>query len=60
MNEYWALLSQFGLWGWVVTILFFIHYSFPNSEQFVTKAALKWGGISLCLFIFWVTGMLLA
>jgi len=60
MNEYWALLSQAGLWGWVVSILFFIHYSFPNSEQFVVKAALKWGGISICFFIFWVTGMLMA
>jgi len=60
MNEYWALLSQFGLWGWVVTILFFIHYSFPDSERFVSRAAFKWGGISLCFFVFWVTGMLLA
>jgi hypothetical protein len=60
MNEYWALLSQLGLWGWVVSILFFIHYSFPNDDQLVLKAAFKFGGISLCFFIFWVTGMLLA
>lgn len=60
MNEYWALLAQFGLWGWVVSILFFIHGSFPNAEKFVVKAAFKWGGISICFFIFWVTGMLLA
>jgi hypothetical protein len=60
MNEYWALLSQFGLWGWVVAILFFIHYSFPCRDKFVVQAALKWGGISLCFFVFWVAGMLLA
>lgn len=60
MNEYWALLAQFGFWGWVLTIFFFIHYSFPHSQEFVTKAALRWGGISLCFFTFWVTGMLLA
>lgn len=60
MNEYWALLAQFGVWGWVISILFFIHSSFPNSEQFVLKEAFKWGGISLCFFIFWITGMLLA
>lgn len=60
MNEYWALLAQFGLWGWVISILFFIHASFPNSEQFVLKAAFKWGGVSICFFIFWITGMLLA
>jgi hypothetical protein len=60
MNEYWALLSQLGLWGWVITVLCFIHYSFPDSEQFITKAAFKWGAISLCFFALWVSGMLLA
>jgi len=60
MNEYWALFSQIGLWGWVATVLFFIHYSFPHNEQFVLKAALKWGGISICFFTCWISGMLLA
>lgn len=60
MNEYGALLSQFGLWGWVVTILFFIHDSFPDRDTFIAKTALKWGGISICFFVCWVAGMLLA
>ncbi len=60
MNEYWGLLSQLGLWGWIVTILFFIHYSFPHQDKFVFKAALKWGAISLGFFSFWIAGMLLA
>lgn len=60
MNEYWALLSQIGLWGWVVTVLFFIHYSFPGRDRFVTREAFKWGGISICFFSCWVAGMLLA
>ncbi len=60
MNEYGALLAQVGLWGWVVTILFFIHYSFPSRDQFVARAAVKWGGISICFFSIWIAGMLLA
>jgi len=60
MNEYWALVSQIGLWGWIVTIIFFIHYSFPADNQFVVKAARKWGLISLCFFLFWIAGMFLA
>ena len=60
MNEFWALLSQIGLWGWVAAVLFFIHYSFPRENQFIAAAALKWGGLSLGFFLFWVTGMLFA
>lgn len=60
MNEYWALVAQIGLWGWIVTVFFFIHCSFPANDQFVVKAAGKWGIISICFFLFWITGMLLA
>lgn len=60
MNEYWALLSQVGLWGWIATVLFFIHYSFPGRDHFVMKAAVKWGGISMAFFLVWIAGMLLA
>lgn len=60
MNEYWALLSQAGLWGWVVTVLLLIHNAFPRGNSFVAKAAIKWGGISVVFFVFWVAGMLLA
>lgn len=60
MNEYWALLSQVGLWGWIVTMLFLIRSAFPENNLFVARAAYKWGGISLCFFASWVAGMLLA
>jgi hypothetical protein len=60
MNEYWALLSQIGLWGWIVAMLFFIHSTFPAGNTFIIKSALKWGVISICFFTFWVAGMLLA
>lgn len=60
MNEYWGLLSQVGLWGWIVAILIFIHTSFPSDNVFIVSAAARWGSISLCFFAFWVTGMLLA
>ena len=60
MNEYWALFSQVGLWGWIVAVLFFIHFSFPGRDQFVIKAAVKWGSISMGLFLIWIAGMLLA
>ena len=60
MNEYWALVSQVGVWGWVVTVFFFIHFSFPGRDQFVFKSAAKWGGISMVFFLVWIAGMLLA
>jgi hypothetical protein len=60
MNEYWALLSQAGLWGWIVSVLLLIHTSFPSANTLVVKSAVKWGAISICFFIFWVAGMSLA
>jgi hypothetical protein len=60
MNEYWALLTQLGLWCWVLSVLIFIHRTFPRAGEFVTSAAIKWGGFSLFFFFCWVAGMLLA
>mgnify|MGYP001034146180 CR=1 FL=1 len=60
MNEYYALFSQIGLWGWIVTVIFFIHYSFPAANCFVKKEAFCWGFLSLIFFACWITGMVLA
>lgn len=60
MNEYWGLLSQAGLWGWIISVLVCIHKSFPAENSFVAAAAIKWGGVSFCFFICWISGMLLA
>lgn len=60
MNEYWGLLAQVGLWGWIVSVLLLIHTSFPAGNSFIVKSAVRWGTISLCFFAFWVTGMLFA
>lgn len=60
MNEYWGLLSQVGLWGWIGAVLVLIHTSFPADNCFIKGSAVKWGIISLSLFAFWITGMLFA
>jgi hypothetical protein len=60
MNEYWGLLAQIGLWGWITAVIFFIHYSFPAVNQFIKREAFRWGLISLLFFACWITGMVLA
>jgi hypothetical protein len=60
MNEYWGLVAQAGLWGWIVAVLILIHTSFPADNCFVIKSAVKWWVISLVFFAFWITGMLCA
>lgn len=60
MNEYWALFSQIGLWGWIVTVICFIHFSFPALNDFKKRDALKWSALSLLFFSFWITGMVFA
>jgi len=60
MNEYWGLLSQLGLWGWIFTVIIFIHYAFPSVDHFMKRDAFRWGIVSLIFFAFWITGMVLA
>jgi hypothetical protein len=60
MNEYWGLLSQAGLWGWIAAVLILIHTSFPADACFVLKSAGKWSLLSLFFFTCWIAGMLLA
>ncbi len=60
MNEFWALFSQIGLWGWGISVVFLIHFSFPANDVFVSRSAIKWGSLSLVFFFCWITGMLSA
>ncbi len=60
MNEYWGLLAQFGLWGWIASVIFLIQYSFPGVDAFRRKSAIVWGVISIIFFSCWITGMILA
>lgn len=60
MNEYWGLFSQIGLWGWIATVICFIHYSFPEVDRFIKREAIRWGFISLLFFACWIAGMVLA
>lgn len=60
MNEYWGFISQVGLWGWIITVIIFIHVSFPSLDRFMVREAFRWGAISLMFFTCWITGMVLA
>lgn len=60
INEYWGLISQLGLWGWIFAVIIFIHYAFPSLDHFMKRDALRWGIVSLIFFAFWITGMILA
>lgn len=60
MNEYWGLLAQLGLWGWIASVIFLIQYSFPGVDAFRRKSTIVWGVISIIFFSCWITGMILA
>lgn len=56
MNEWWALVSLAGLWGWILSVILFILKAFPRNGQF-DKAGLRWGLISVVAFGVWILGM---
>jgi len=57
MREWWALLCQIGLWGWVFCIVGFILQSFGERNAFNGRAAVRWGGGTLLLIVVWIVGM---
>jgi hypothetical protein len=59
IHEWWALLSQLGLWGWIFSVVFFIFSAFTRQGEFNTRSY-KWGVVSVCSFAFWIVGMTLA
>jgi len=57
INEWWALLSQIGLWGWIFSMLAFIFKVFPHRDTCNGRVGLFWGCVSLLFFVAWVVGM---
>jgi hypothetical protein len=60
MNEYWAVLSQVGLWGWIASVLCMVYLCFPSYNIFLTRNAVKYGLGVLLFFVLWIAGMMLA
>jgi hypothetical protein len=60
MNEYCALLSQLGLWGWIFSVIYLINLSFPRKDVLSIRMFLKCGSISLIMFILWIAGMVMS
>jgi hypothetical protein len=59
IHEWWALVSQLGLWGWIFAVIVFIFKAFPEQDRF-NYASYGYGLISLMSFVVWVVGMTLA
>jgi len=60
VHEGWALVCQFGLWGWIAATVGFITAAFPTRDQFAIRPAAIWGGAFLIFFLLWLAGMVLA
>jgi len=58
IHEWWALLSQIGLWGWIFSVIFFIFTAFSRRSEF-NLHSIKWGVLSVVFFACWVVGMIL-
>ncbi|BEH10216.1 MULTISPECIES: hypothetical protein [Geobacter] len=56
----WAFAAQFGLWGWIGSMIGFIMRAFPAEGVFDRRAASIWGGSVVLLFALWVAGMMMA
>ena len=60
INEWWALVSQIGLWGWIFSMLAFIFKVFPQRNAYHGRAGLFLGAACIVFFATWVLGMVCA
>lgn len=60
LHEGWAVVSQIGLWGWIVSVIVFIVRAFPARDVLDGRVAAGWGVTVAVFFALWITGMLLA
>jgi hypothetical protein len=60
INEKWAILSIFGVWGWILSAVGFIIRAFPSKDRFTSKSALFWGCWFIFFYAIWIIGMIKA
>jgi len=58
IHEGWALLCEFGLWGWVAAAVGLILHAFPRRDAMEKGPAALWGGALLLFYVVWCVGML--
>jgi len=58
INEWWALVCEIGLWGWVAATAGLILQAFPSRDTFRKGPAFLWGGCLLFCYAIWIAGMI--
>lgn len=57
-NEWWGVICDVGVWGWVLSVVGFILGVFPARDRFDCNKALTWGTGFLFFYALWVVGMM--
>jgi hypothetical protein len=57
-NQWWGVICDVGVWGWVLSAVGFILGAFPARDRFNGKQALIWGAGFLFFYALWVVGMM--
>lgn len=57
-NEWWGVICDAGVWGWVLSAAGFILRVFPARDRFNGISALVWGAAFFFFYALWVVGMM--
>jgi hypothetical protein len=58
INEGWAVVTEIGVWGWILAGIGFTLKAFPAKDSFNGRAAAVWGGCFIFSYFLWVIGMI--
>jgi len=58
INEVWAIITEIGVWGWILSGVGFTLRVFPTGDAFNGKSAAVWGGCFLFFYGLWIAGMI--
>ncbi len=60
VNENWALFSEIGFWGWIISVTGLLVYTYTRNTDTSKFSTILLGALAVVFYVIWVYGMISA